>query len=338
VHAAQAPLAACGDGTDDVSTHHPPTPGTTRSDRTATYTIDGQQRSGVFVADLTLAELRQLKARQPWPFRDHSHANRSVGVYPGERLLGRGVRGCWMSCVRTAAAARVSLRMPHACPCRAPKTEAKHPAWHNARQALRAANTTMEALIAAALHKRGYSASAPYGSERWRRQPALIQSFELSSLRRFAGLTPLPLVLLLGGWPGGVDPDTGLTLPQLTSERKLQELAAFVTVVAPGKADLFELQLANGTALPAAAAAAAAAAQQAAGSATLRSSGLAERVRCAGLLLHTNTLRDERRFVLPGCGGDVACEFKLLFERLHVDGAFADWPATLVRFLRQQQQ
>jgi hypothetical protein len=55
--------------------------------------------TGVFAADLTLAELRQLRAKQRWEFRDTSHdwqygvvtfdefldaaLSVSVGVYPG---------------------------------------------------------------------------------------------------------------------------------------------------------------------------------------------------------------------------------------------------------------
>jgi glycerophosphoryl diester phosphodiesterase len=60
----------------------------------------------VFAADLTLAEVRQLKAKQRWAFRDHSFdgqygivtfeefidvalaAGRPVGIYPG-RLRAR---------------------------------------------------------------------------------------------------------------------------------------------------------------------------------------------------------------------------------------------------------
>jgi hypothetical protein len=84
-------------------------------DRTATYTIDGQSVSGVFAADLTLAEVRQLKARQPWAFRDHGYdgifslvtleefidiaqaAGRPVGIYPGVCVcvLGGGTQWGW---------------------------------------------------------------------------------------------------------------------------------------------------------------------------------------------------------------------------------------------------
>lgn len=65
---------------------------------------------GIFAADLTLAEVRQLRARQRWAFRDHSHdglfgiatfeefidsalaAGRPVGIYPGEQ----GLEAAWL--------------------------------------------------------------------------------------------------------------------------------------------------------------------------------------------------------------------------------------------------
>lgn len=73
--------------------------------KASTYVIDGKAESGVFAADLTLAEVRQLRAKQRWEFRDHSFdgrfgvvtfeefidvalaADRAVGIYPGEILL-----------------------------------------------------------------------------------------------------------------------------------------------------------------------------------------------------------------------------------------------------------
>jgi len=65
--------------------------------------IDGQLVEGIFASDLTLAEVKQLRATQRWPFRDHSFdglygivtfeefvdlaqaAGRPVGIYPGEQ-------------------------------------------------------------------------------------------------------------------------------------------------------------------------------------------------------------------------------------------------------------
>jgi glycerophosphoryl diester phosphodiesterase len=69
---------------------------------------------------------------------------------------------------------------------------------------------------------------------------------------------------------------------------------------------------------------------------TLRSTGLAGRLHKQGFLVHTYTLRDEGQFVLPTCQQAIACEFEWLFGSEHLDGAFADYPGTLVRWLQQR--
>jgi hypothetical protein len=60
----------------------------------------------------------------------------------------------------------------------------------------------------------------------------------------------------------------------------------------------------------------------------LVSSGLAARLRAAGLEVHPYTLRDEPAFVPAQLGGDVEAELSALFESEGVDGVFADYPAT----------
>jgi glycerophosphoryl diester phosphodiesterase len=45
-------------------------------ERTTSYVIDGNNVSGIFACDLTLAELLSLRARQPWPFRDQQYNGR----------------------------------------------------------------------------------------------------------------------------------------------------------------------------------------------------------------------------------------------------------------------
>ncbi|EFJ52138.1 hypothetical protein VOLCADRAFT_33032, partial [Volvox carteri f. nagariensis] len=150
----------------DVATKFP--------NRWRTYVIDGEQVTGIFSVDLTAAEVATLRAVQPWPFRDQSYngrfrvatladylevalaANRSVGIYP----------------------------------------ETKHPSWTNSLPCVRAANTTLEDILLAALSAAGFG--APLGSEAWARRPVFLQSFEASSLRYLAARTCAPTVLLLG--------------------------------------------------------------------------------------------------------------------------------------------
>jgi hypothetical protein len=56
-------------------------------ERRTTYLIDGHNVTGIFAGDLTLEELRGLRASQPWPFRDQQHNGRCA--------LARAVRGGW---------------------------------------------------------------------------------------------------------------------------------------------------------------------------------------------------------------------------------------------------
>jgi hypothetical protein len=73
-----------------------------RRDRSATYTVDGAEVTSIFSTDLTLDEIRQLRAVQRLPFRNQSYngkfgiptleeyidialaAGRPVAIYPGK--------------------------------------------------------------------------------------------------------------------------------------------------------------------------------------------------------------------------------------------------------------
>jgi glycerophosphoryl diester phosphodiesterase len=240
-----------------------------------------------------------------------------------------------------------------------------------------AARTSIEELMVKTLHSKGYATSAPYGSTAWRARPVLIQSFESTSLRRFAALTPVPLALLLDK---NAAPDTGAPLSETLFEANLAQLSSFVTVVAPWKAMFYTISeqqeaAGNGLALPGTPAAGgvvastgssqqlmhaaagrgvqvsaeagslhpdvpltSSAARELQDSQHLQSTGLAALLHKHGFLVHTYTLRDEGQFVLPTCKQEISCEFEWLFGHEGLDGAFADWPDTLVQWVRQQQQ
>jgi glycerophosphoryl diester phosphodiesterase len=323
-------------------------------ERAATYTIDGEAVSGIFAADLTLAEVKQLRAQQRWEFRDHSHdgafaiptlsefldvalsAPRAVGIYP----------------------------------------EVKHPTWHNQLPQLLAANITAEQLIVDVLHARGYAASSPVNSAAWRAQPVFIQSFEPTSLQRLAAMTRMPLVLLMGGWEGYVAPDTGMTHDEMVGDEFLSELAGYVAGVGPWKSSLYTVEGAasnrvvdnddcNSSSAASSAAAAGVAAPcrsincsnfihpdvgrqvqaQDSSSSSSTDGGVPKRIQSTGMVaqlhkhgfqVHPYTLRDEAQFVPEGCAGDISCEFAWLFDGERIDGGFADWPGTLHDWLLQR--
>lgn len=127
-------------------------------DRRTRKTVDGREIEGWFVEDFTLAEIKTLRARQRFPFRDLSFDGRfeiptfqevldlarhhGVGVYP----------------------------------------ETKHPTF------FRQLGLPLEKRMVEALHAAGF---------RGRGAPAFLQSFETGNLRYLRTLTDLPLVQLL---------------------------------------------------------------------------------------------------------------------------------------------
>jgi glycerophosphoryl diester phosphodiesterase len=310
----------------------------------ATYIIDGETISGIFACDLTLAEIKQLRAKQRWAFRDHTHdgafavatlsefldvalsASRAVGIYP----------------------------------------EVKHPTWHNSLPQLLAAGTTIEQLVVDALHARGYTASSPVASDAWRAQPVFIQSFEPTSLRRLAGMTHMPLVLLMGGWEGYVAPDTGMTHEEMISDQFLSELAGYVAGVGPWKSSLYSVvrgsdSESGNTGVSGApcrsihcsnfihpdvgrrvdvatnSSSSSNSSEAVVEQVRLRSNGLVAKLHSYGFVVHPYTLRDEPQFVPEGCAGQISCEFAWLFEVERVDGGFADWPVTLHAWLSHRR-
>jgi glycerophosphoryl diester phosphodiesterase len=110
---------------------------------------------------------------------------------------------------------------------------------------MKAANTTMEELVADVLRAKGYATSAPFNSTAWQARPVFIQSFEVNSLRRFAEELPgAPLVYLLDN---ASDPETGSPLSEILSDSSLSEISSFVTVISPWKGLLYTVVDRNGT-------------------------------------------------------------------------------------------
>jgi hypothetical protein len=166
--------------------------------------------------------------------------------------------------------------------------------------------------------------------------------------------------------PGYVAPDSGLTHDQMTTPEALAEAARWVAGAGPWKGRMWTAA-GGGEAAPAPAAAAALAQAAAGGGgaarreglsadaardaslgapaaaalsppagdapAPLASTGLAARLRAAGLAVHPYTLRDEPQFVPAPLGGDVGAELRVLFEGERADGVFADFPGTAADWL-----
>ena len=139
---------------------------TTLRAKQKTYNVTGYKTvNDIFTVDLTLEELKTIRVKQKYSFRDQNFnykfqiptleeyiqvaksAGRSVGIYP----------------------------------------EVKHPEWVNTLEILRKANTTFEDIVVDVLHKNGY---------REPDSPCYVQSFSMDSIRALSKKTKLPLVML----------------------------------------------------------------------------------------------------------------------------------------------
>lgn len=127
-------------------------------DRRTRKVVDGVELEGWFVEDLTLAEIKTLRARQRFPFRDASF-NGQLQIATFEEAVGLAKRH------------GVGIY-----------PETKHPTW------FRQLGLPLEERMVEILHAAGFQS---------REAPVFLQSFEVGNLRYLRTLTDLPLVQLL---------------------------------------------------------------------------------------------------------------------------------------------
>jgi glycerophosphoryl diester phosphodiesterase len=58
---------------------------------------------------------------------------------------------------------------------------------------------------------------------------------QVGNLKHLRKKTDLPLVQLLGGWPGYVTPDNNKTHAEMTTDKALEEIATYAAGVGPWK-------------------------------------------------------------------------------------------------------
>jgi glycerophosphoryl diester phosphodiesterase len=143
-------------GTTDVAERFP--------DRKRTRVIDGQSVSGWFSEDLTLAEIKTLRARERLPFRSHAYDGQFQIPTFDEVLALAQERG-------TARGRPVGVY-----------PETKHPAY------FRSIELPLEEPLVESLGKRGWNS---------RDAPVFIQSFEQGNLRDLRKKTDVRLVQLV---------------------------------------------------------------------------------------------------------------------------------------------
>ncbi|GAA3573710.1 glycerophosphodiester phosphodiesterase [Microlunatus spumicola] len=136
------------------------------ADRRTTKTIDGRQVTGWFTEDLTLAELKTLRAREPLPqLRPQNVAYDDEAILTLDEVL---------------ALARRSTTVDGRPVGVAPET--KHPSY------FRSIGLPLEEPLVEALGRHGWSRAD---------DPVVIQSFETGNLRALAAITDLPLMQVI---------------------------------------------------------------------------------------------------------------------------------------------
>ena len=173
--------------------------------------IDGVPLTGWFVHDFLLAELKTLRTRQPFSFRDQSFNGREAIVTFDEFLA-------FVESRRRAVGRTIGV-IP----------EIKHPSHHAAR------GLPLEEAVVALLRRHGYPDPT---------RPCVLEAFETTILRKFRTMIDVPLVQLIAppDWRQGDVLASGgaTTYADLMTAAGLRKIAEYATFVGPRK-DFFAL-------------------------------------------------------------------------------------------------
>jgi glycerophosphoryl diester phosphodiesterase len=283
--------------------------------RETTKTVDGVEETGWFASDFTLAEIRTLRAVQPFADRPQQFNGR-FRIPTLEEVIKLAKRYSW----RTGR--RIGIY-----------PETKHPTYHK-RLGLR-----LEPRLVAALDAAGWNR---------RRAPVFIQSFEPSNLKWLNRKTNVRLVQLVQAndvkpdgsldytapsgqpydWSVSGDPELERrTFAFFTTDEGLEEISTYADGIGPWKPFINSSRALvvnpDGTAGDANGDGAVDERDRA----LLPPSGLVERAHAHGLLIHTWTFRNEQHRLLSDFKGNPVNEY-LHFYGLGVDGVFSDFPNT----------
>lgn len=253
--------------------------------------VDGREEKGWFASDLTLAQIKTLRAKQPRADRNAAfdgqfeiptfeevlqlreklskQHKREIGVYP----------------------------------------ETKHPEWHAEK------GLGFEAGLVALLGKYNLNRADA---------PVFIQSFELTNLKALKAMTDVKKVYLIDGDDVAADGSVVTIRPydfvkqgdvrtyaDMLSDANLKEIAQVAQGIGPWKVYIASYKTESGktTRLPA--------------------NNFIARAHAAGLAVHPFTFRNEAKHLTSGDMGDPYNEYALYFQ-LGVDGVFSDYTDTAV--------
>ncbi len=248
--------------------------------RKKTKSMDGVKVTGWFTEDFTLKELKTLRAKERLPSRDQS--------YNGKFQIPTFSEVLELAAKRSREIGREIGVYP----------ETKHPTYFSS------IGQPLEPLVAKELKRVGWDK---------KESPVIVQSFELSSLRRLKDLIGCRLVYLLEEAEmrpfDGVIAGDPRTYGDYTKPEELKKLSTWLFGIGPYKRLIVPADK-NGK--------------------LMKPTSLIEDAHRVGLSVHAYTFRGDQPFLAKEYEGNPGLEYKQFFD-LGVDGVFSDFPDQAVR-------
>ncbi|KAI3825625.1 hypothetical protein L1987_07141 [Smallanthus sonchifolius] len=191
------------DNTTDIAEHKEFT------NRVKTYEVEGENKTGLFIFDFTLKELKTLGAKQSLSFRDQQY-NGKFPIITFEEYIQIAI-----------SATRVVGIYPE---IKNPVLMNQHVKWPKGKK--------FEDVFVEILKKYGYKGS--YLSKDWLKQPCFIQSFAPSSLVHIHNQTDLPKIFLIDDVDVTTQ-DTNQTYAEITSDDYFNYIKKYVVGIGPWK-------------------------------------------------------------------------------------------------------
>ncbi|CAL4943159.1 unnamed protein product [Urochloa decumbens] len=179
------------------------------ANRKRTYEVQGENMSGWFVVDFTLKELKSLRVKQRYSFRDQQYNGKYQIITFEEYIL------------IALYADRIVGIYPE---IKNPVFINQHVKWSNGKK--------FEDKFVETLQKYGYKGE--YMSEDWLKQPLFIQSFAPTSLIYISNMTNSPKVFLIDDTKTPTQ-DTNQSYYEITSNAYLAFIRNYVVGIGPWK-------------------------------------------------------------------------------------------------------
>ncbi|KAK1292645.1 hypothetical protein QJS10_CPB17g00751 [Acorus calamus] len=179
------------------------------ANRIRTYEVQGDNVTGWFIVDFTLAELKTLRVKQRYKFRDQKY-NGKFSIITLEEFISIALD-----------ADRIVGIYP----------EIKNPVFINQRVKW-ADGKKFEDKFVETLLKYGYKGA--YMSKEWQKQPVFIQSFAPTSLVYISNFTDSPKIFLIDDVTMPTQ-DTNQSYWDITSDKYLEFIKDYVVGIGPWK-------------------------------------------------------------------------------------------------------